>query len=160
MKEDFIFLSRQELPFLMNALKEMLEKKGISAGKCQFEVKALGELKEYPMGFVVDAALLNEDAASKTYLYDLCIEHGMKLIIIGEPEQVDEVLSAVAGRIVGASFKRPVNNQEVSDEIAALWEKMKLEGERKKILVVDDSPAFLRTMSDWLEEEYSVNICP
>ncbi|MCQ2979188.1 MAG: response regulator, partial [Clostridia bacterium] len=31
---------------------------------------------------------------------------------------------------------------------------------QRKILVVDDSPVFLRTISEWLELCYNVSICP
>ena len=32
--------------------------------------------------------------------------------------------------------------------------------DRKKILVVDDSPTFLRMIHKWLEVEYNVQVCP
>lgn len=33
-------------------------------------------------------------------------------------------------------------------------------GEKKKILVIDDSPTFLRLISEWLEQDYNVRVCP
>ena len=157
---DFIFLCEGELTFLMTSLKDMVKNKGLEVDKCDIGIKHIGSLETLPKGFVVDAEILNGNAESRTYIYDLCIEQGIKLVILGEADEVDRLMQTVSPKIVAAVFKRPVNNQEAADKIYSIWEKIQFDSRKRKILVVDDSPMFLRTVSEWLEKDYTVSICP
>jgi len=158
--KDYIFLSEGELHFLFTSLKTLLEDKGATTEKCDFSMEKLGALLDIPRMFIIEAKLLNKYPVERTFLYDYCIEKDSRLVIIGDSDDVNDILSAVSNKIVAASFKRPVNNQEILDKLLSILERMKYEDRKKKILVVDDSPMFLRTVHEWLEEEYAVSICP
>lgn len=157
---DYTILCDGELGFLMSSLKEMLERKNITVDRCDISMKNLGNMPRLPYIFIVDAELLIENNESRVYLYDLCIEQSRKLVIIGEGDNLDMALRITSPKIIATTFRRPINNQEVAEKLELIWENVQLEKMRKHVLVVDDSPMFLRTISEWLEDTYIVNICP
>ena len=156
----FMFLYSDKPTFLMTTLKESFEKEGITTGKCDIKMRDLGRLSTLPNIFIVDARLLLENAESRIYLCDTCIEKGRRLVIVGDGEEVDNVLKVVSAKIVLTSYKRPLNNREIVAELTERWQELKERGEHRRILVVDDSPMFLRTAAEWLEDDYNVSVCP
>ncbi len=156
----FMFLYSGNMTFLMFSLKETLEKKGLETDKCELSVKELSILRGFPYAFIVDAAALNQNSEARTYLFDLCIERTKKVVLVGDREEIDHVLKGVSQKIIAATFARPINNFEACERMVKLSENAKFDSQKKKILVVDDSAAFLRTISAWLENDYIVNICP
>lgn len=157
---DYMFLCEGELGFLMSSLRDMLTSKGISTDRCDINMKHLGNIKNIPYMFIVDAELLIENNESRVYLFDLCIEQSRKLVIIGDVDPLEKAMRITSPKIIATTFKRPINNQEVAEKLELIWENVQIEKMRKHILVVDDSPVFLRTISEWLEDSYIVNICP
>ena len=160
MNLDVMFLCNKELNFVMHTLMDSVEKEGLTVKKCDIDLKELGELTDLPEIFVVDAEALNSNNESRVYLCDLCIEKYKKMIVIGNKDEITTTLENTSKKIVSETFERPIDNEEVTKKIVKIYNDIQTRNGQRKILVVDDSPVFLRTISEWLELLYNVSICP
>ncbi|MCQ2749894.1 MAG: hypothetical protein MJ246_08165 [Clostridia bacterium] len=145
---DVMFLANKELNFVMHTLHDTVEKSGLTVKKCDIDLKELGEIPELPDIFVVDAEALNANSESRVYLCDLCIEKYKKMVVIGNKDELESTLENISRKIVSETFERPIDNAEVAAKIVKISEDIKARNGQRKILVVDDSPVFLRTISE------------
>ncbi|MCF0129551.1 MAG: response regulator [Pseudobutyrivibrio sp.] len=157
---DLLFLEEGNLSFLIGSLKKFLDDKGLRTDVCDIGLKNLKNLTEYPKLFVTDVELLLGNSESRMFLYDLCIEKNIKIVLIGDENSLKSLHDVTALNVIALTFVRPINNSEISDKIFGLIKGIDEKGSKDNILVVDDSPTFLRLISEWLEEDYNVNVCP
>ena len=155
-----LFLIESSISFVSRALKGFLEEKEILTDVLEIKKSISEHPKEMPPIVVVDANVLMEHSKERVFLYDFSIEHGAKFVIMGEQEEIDEVSAITAPSLIAKTLIRPINAKEAADAIDELLEKIKNNEIRKSIMVVDDSPTFLRTVLEWLENDYNVQICP
>ncbi len=157
---DCMFLMSNELCFALRSVKSMLEQDDIRTDRCDIAMRHLGELK-YPGSLVVvEAELLLENQSSRVFLFDLCIEKNAKLVLIGWEDDIASVADLTSSGLIAATIQRPINAKQVVEKVKDLLEEIRNMGLRKNILIVDDSPTFLRTASGWLDADYNVSICP
>lgn len=157
---DFLFLENEEQTFIIRSLRDNLTECGYETGKCDFSIKDLKNLVQMPKFFVVDAELLLLRPESRVFLYDRCIEYNRKIILIGYRDTLRSLYDVSVTNVIADSFERPMNNIDVVERLRVLLREFEAKGNRKNILVVDDSPTFLRLMSEWFEKDYNVNVCP
>lgn len=157
---DFIFLEDKNLPFLMASLKGMLDAKDYRTEKCDVDMSQLGSLMKFPKVFLVDAEVLNCNSNAKVYLTDLCLEKDIKMVLFGEPNEINQITRMTLANVVIATFPRPINNNDVLVKLGDLILAINSKNMQKKILVIDDSASFLRLIMGCLEGEYQVEVCP
>ncbi len=158
--KDFLFIYQEKMSFIMNSLKDIVTATGIMTAQSEISLTSLTVIEDIPPIILVEAEVLLKNQESKVYLCDLCIEKGRKLVLIGDMDDLKKLIDSISGKIIAKTFQRPINNQEAAKELVALSKELRAKSLRKNILVVDDSPVFLRTISEWLENDYNVNICP
>lgn len=157
---DCLFLYNEKMNFIMNALKDIVSETGIQVTQADISMDSLNFIKDFPSLILVEAEILLKNAESRVYLCDRCIEKGNKLVLIGDQDDLKKLLDCIVGKVIAKTFQRPINNKEAAKELQTILKELEAKGARKNVLVVDDSPVFLRTVSDWLEADYNVNICP
>lgn len=89
------------------------------------------------------------------FIKDKAIEDNIPIFVIGELGQIETLSSAISEQFIKKAFYPPIN---VKDVVASINTYM-LEDDsvtKKKILVVDDSGAVLRSVKSWLEGKYQV----
>lgn len=160
MEFDFLFIGDGELTFIMHSLKDNLANGGYKTGKCDISVQSLETISQMPKFFVVDAEVLLAHPESRVFLYDRCIELNRKVIVVGYSNALNNLYDVSVTNVIACGFERPVNNSEVAEKLKELIRDFNERGNKRNILVVDDSPTFLRLMSEWLETDYNVNVCP
>ncbi|MCR5451822.1 MAG: response regulator [Lachnospiraceae bacterium] len=157
---DVLFLIDKKPSFVTGAIKDFLEADSYVVEVANINIRELEGIKKLPQLIVSDAEILSNNAKARVYLYDRCIEQGTHFIFVGETEQMDVLMNVTTPTLVGRQFFRPINPREVAEEIKEMIEDVNHKNMRKRVMVVDDSPTFLRTASEWLEDEYNVSICP
>ncbi len=157
---DFLFIADGKLSFITLSLKESLTNHGLLTDVCDVDTKHLTVIDQMPKFFIVDAEILLAHTESRVYLYDKCIEFNRKIVLIGYSDAVSSLYDVSSTGVIAKSFERPVNNNDVVSKLMELVAEYDEKGNKKNILVVDDSPSFLRLMSEWLEKDYNVNVCP
>lgn len=157
---DVLFLMKGTLSFVMRSLIEKFEGEGIKTGKVEVELKSFESNMDLPKFFISDAETLLESAEARVFLYDLCIENNRKLILIGDNSSLKSIYDVTATNVIIESFARPVNYDEIVANTKKHISEFDAKGEKKNILVIDDSPTYLRLISEWLEKDYNINVCP
>lgn len=156
-----LFLYRNTMPFVNGAVKSFLEDEH-NIVTCEIEIKDCMEkgVEEIPPLVFSEAEILLENPKERAFIYDACIEQGAHLVILDEPEKISSLKEVTTPALIAETFVRPVDAKEITKKLKSLLEVIKNRGLRKLIMIVDDSPTFLRTASDWLEEDYNVCVCP
>lgn len=157
---DVLFLTRGEPSFVMRSLKEKFDKSGISTEQVESDLNSLDTITDMPKFFISDAEVLLANKEARIFLYDLCIENNRKLILIGDNSSLANLYDVTATNVIIESFVRPVNYEDIVEHTKKHISEFEAKGERKSVLVVDDSPTYLRLISEWLEKDYNVNVCP
>ncbi|MCF0131124.1 MAG: response regulator [Pseudobutyrivibrio sp.] len=157
---DLMFIGEGNLTFLIGSLKNILDGKGLNTAECNIDIKTLKALTELPKLFVADAEVLLGNPESRMYLYDQCIEQNKKMVLIGDESSLKSLHDVTALNVIAQCFVRPINNSEIADKIYGIVKGIDEKGNKDSIMVVDDSPTFLRLISEWLDEDYNVNVCP
>ncbi|MBQ9119399.1 MAG: response regulator [Lachnospiraceae bacterium] len=100
-----------------------------------------------------------EDVASKkkglVYLKDKAAELEMPILAIGDAHQLKELEVIIPRMLIKKEYLYPVGVKEILDGVEKCFQ-AELEKPKKKILVVDDSGAVLRSVKNWLEKKYQV----
>ncbi len=154
------FLFSGTLSFLGTAVKEFADQEEIPSEILSIEDGEVKKIDHLSPFVIVAADVLLTNPKSRVLLYDTCIEKGSRLVLVGEQEDMDELLKVTAPALIAEKFYRPVNAREIVNHLKQLIEDLEEQGHRKRIMVVDDSPTFLRTAMEWLSEEYNVSVCP
>lgn len=140
--------------FLSRAIAEQLEKYGYEVTLTELDMQKLFEVQES-----VEAVLLyvENEIQSYTqeilYLRDKVVEEDTPVFFIGE--DIRGLRGIIPEHIIKEFFERPVDVKVSAKKIDSY---LKIYGKhvKKKILVVDDSGAVLRSVKAWLEEKYQV----
>lgn len=157
---DVMFLIKGEPSFVMRSLKEKCEEAHIATERVEMDIMALDGMGEMPKFFIADAETLLANKEARIFLYDRCIEYNRKIILIGDDSSLTTLQDVTATNVVVESFLRPVNYDEIVEHTKDHISEFETKGEKKNLLVVDDSATYLRLISEWLEKDYNVNVCP
>ena len=151
-----ILLVAENKSFIVNSLVKKLE-------DCQHRVlhegsnpSEIGKIKEEINAILlyIDENLVQEMKLF-VYLKDKVIEENIPVLIVGDQEQIDAVEEVIPEQFVKKTFLRPINVKEAGEAIDT-YLRDEAGQQKKKILVVDDSGAMLRTVKGWLEDKYQV----
>lgn len=102
----------------------------------------------------VDPDLLYK-VQSINLLKDKAIEEDIKFFIIADMNEMEEIRKLIPAYLVQKEFQRPINVKDIGSELTE-YIKEHEKVEKKKVLVVDDSGAVLRSVKGWLEHKYQV----
>ena len=101
-----------------------------------------------------DSSIMERDDLV-VYAKDYASEKGIKIFLIGSPEELAMLLQKVTVNEVEEKFTRPIDVNEVAEYVAN-YISTHNSTEMKSILAVDDSSVFLREINSWFSEKYKV----
>lgn len=143
--------------FMTDALEKALEKEGLNSFSAEPEMQSIEKHRDetdiyllYGGDFVFDATEFF------VYLKDLCIEDEKPLCIVGYEKELVEIRDAVPEQYISREFKRPIDMKQLASVLVDLAKKDEERRKGKHILLVDDDPAFLKIMQDWLSMKYNI----
>ena len=92
------------------------------------------------------------------FLRDMCLDDEKPIFAIGTNNQYEELMNVMPDSIIRGFFQRPINTNDLILAIEE-WELKEQDSElKKKLLIVDDDPVFLRSDRSWLDDAYRVTI--
>ena len=141
--------------FIPSTIAEQVSANGYQVTIEELEIQKLFALD----GIIYEAILLYMESEihgytqALLYLKDKAVEVNTPIFYIGEDLAAFKQL--VPAHIIKDVFHRPINVKESAKKID---DYIKINGRhvKKKILVVDDSGAMLRSVKEWLEDKYQV----
>ena len=84
-------------------------------------------------------------------------EIDMQIFLLGQKEEVDNAQKILPPHLIAQVFIRPIDVKTVAVGIRTFVDRFGSE-ERKNILVVDDSGSYLRSVQEWLGNEYHITL--
>lgn len=157
-----IFIGEKE-SFITRVLIKKVREAG---GECDFIHWSVNEINKGINSDNSDTALLalfmeeGEQPAQDVlhFLNDVLEEKGLKMVLVGEKNDIDEVQKQIKEDLIFKVFPRPVDNMEFAKEVTDYMTKVASGELRKCILVVDDDPQYLTMVRDWLKDTYRVTM--
>ncbi|MDD6291132.1 MAG: response regulator [Lachnospiraceae bacterium] len=149
-----VLIVTEKSGFLSRAIAEQLKEYGYLVTLTELDVQKLSQL-----GNNFEAVLLymesdvNGYTQELVYLRDKAVEEDLPVFYIGE--DVVSLQEIMQEHILREVFERPI---DVKVSAKKIHDYIKSNGKhvKKKILVVDDSGAVLRSVKGWLEDKYQV----
>lgn len=144
--------------YLNITIEEQLKGLGyhvISVGTNINEINAVKEDITAVLMYVDEDMLKKQQAL--VFVRDKVIEEDIPVFVIGDINETAEIRTLVPKQLIKKEFQRPIDVKEV---VSTLDEFVQTNGNhiKKKILVVDDSGAMLRSVKGWLEDYYQVSL--
>ena len=91
------------------------------------------------------------------YLLELCRDKRKVLSLVGDSTIIGEVRKLAESDRIYAYYQRPININQLVQDMSSLADSH-IEYQRKKlVLVVDDDNDFLQVMHNWLKSDYQVD---
>ncbi|MDR1706080.1 MAG: response regulator [Clostridiales bacterium] len=98
---------------------------------------------------------LVRESLSLNFLKDRAIAEDVPIFVIGELDELKSIKNVIPKEHIHKEFLRPVSINDLAETVHTSIRQFS-QDIRKKILVVDDSGAALRSAKEWLEGKYSV----
>lgn len=158
MDNSLLLISRGST-FMVNALSNGLKDAGISVIGIEPKISELEKYKEstnvilFYMGSYIE-----EISDVLVYLKDLCDEKDKILCTIGDPAEYNDFIKVVPENYIKEHYERPLNIKQVVEKMQIISSMNDSLSNRKKILLVDDDPTYLKLVKSWLDDSYRVVI--
>ena len=147
-----LFVSEKK-SFTVTSLTKLLEEQGNVVIHTSCDPSEVETVIDKARVILINAEEQNLEGL--VYVKDSVIENNKPILVFGDTNQVGDVEDVIPTHFIKKKFLRPFNVKEVADEISK-YVKDDASSLMKKILVVDDSGAALRSIKGWLEEHYQV----
>ena len=142
--------------YLLRSVREGLSERGVNTVYSNGDIEAFKDnATDFQLFIIFSDEELGANMTFLVYLKDLAIEKDVPIFVIGYAEENDAVCKIVPEFLIAKKFLRPINANEVEREIVQFVDQNPSLN-RKKILVVDDSAADLRSMKNLLDDKYQV----
>ncbi|WP_408071116.1 PleD family two-component system response regulator [Butyrivibrio sp. JL13D10] len=142
--------------FMVKGLIMKLKDVGIEASFSSDKVEDLQKNQESARVFIY---YLDEIIPkSLIYLKDLCLETHRQVIFISNPLEYEEALTYLPESHVHSFFERPLQMDIFIETMDKFFMDEMLETNKKSILIVDDDVTYMRTIRDWLKDDYKVSM--
>ena len=142
--------------YLNITLENQLTELGYGVITVGTEVDEVDEVKDKIFAIVIyaDSELLKKKQAL-VFLRDKAVDKDIPFFVIGDLNELAEIREVIPNHLIQKEFHRPINVKDVGNELDEYVRNYGSEY-KKKILVVDDSGAMLRSVKGWLEHKYKV----
>lgn len=143
--------------FMVNATVKALEKASYEVLTVMPDVDEIYKLKQTPDIWILYVEDLDEELVKVlTYCKDTVGGRGAFFYLIGNPEDIKEIMKHVPDSLVKKVFERPVNNQDLIKELNHVVDRDELGEITRSILIVDDDPTMVRMIKNLLSEKYRI----
>lgn len=159
-KINLLVISESEYSFIAARVIQMIKaRKKIGVLYAPLKIEEIDKQgKEAQMLLLCCHNEIGQNQEEMIFLKDRIEETECMFAAVGYQEELDSVFKVLDESKVTACFKRPLNLNNMVDDIERLMEK-EAKGERKKhILIVDDNGMSLRTTKSWLSSKYKVSM--
>lgn len=154
-----VLLIRKEETFLVNTIKNNLDKNGFLFVESALSVRELSEKKEIAelMLMYVDDTI-DEARDVLVYVKDLLLEEGKELVLLGDRNEVLSVEKVIPKELIAGVFERPFDMRAIMDRVGDFLIQQQIQQNKKMILIVDDDPTYLKLIKEWLKDNYRVSM--
>lgn len=149
-----LLVTNKERGFVANTLTQALQNADIEVRSVSISDGNLHTYIECAFGVLVANSF--ENAVIMNAIKQKCYDTNKKVILYGDPGELEAMKRIFVKSIIYEEFTRPVEMEAVVASVRKLKIKADNQDVMKKILVVDDNGVFLRTVTGWLSGKYIV----
>lgn len=150
---DNVLLLAETRSFTVTSLIKLIEEHRYKIIMSSYDVDEIQQKDKDARAIIIYAEDANVEGL--VYIKDKVIENVKPIILIGDKNQINDVKDIIPNQFLKKIYTRPFNVKEVADDIVKFLDKDESHL-KKKILVVDDSGAVLRSIKGLLENKYQV----
>ncbi|MBQ6128519.1 MAG: response regulator [Lachnospiraceae bacterium] len=145
--------------FIIKGLETKLEGIGVASSFSQPVMKDIREKCE-GTGLII---LFTDDAIGDiantlVFIKDYCSEHNEQVIVIGAKTEYDVLKGYIPSSLIYQFFERPLDMEQLLNEIEKYMEEESQYARLKSILIVDDDVSYMSIISEWLKGSYRVSM--
>lgn len=159
-KQGLVVIVNGSESFLANGLMTKMNAAGINTVLAGKKVKDIEDYRYKANLFILfmDDAI-NEYINTIAYLKEVASDSDRKLLLIGEQTQYDYVTKIIDPVLITEWYKRPLEMESFLKSIKGyLTEDNEKDENQKSILIVDDDITYMRTVYEWLKDDYHVDM--
>ena len=151
---DKILIIAENNSFLVRNIAKQLEELRYEVAITEMNIQAISEYKDN-----VEAMFLNTESDTEVhtkemiFIRDKAVEENIPIFYLGE--DAENLQKIIPEYVLKSIFKRPID-VKVTAKIVDKYIKEYGKQVKKKVLVVDDSGAMLRSVKSWLGDKYNV----
>ncbi len=157
-RNSLLFCGEKET-FITRVLMNKVQEKGT---ECVFIPNTINSINSHiGEAFLVAVILADEETLPEDlihFLSEKLEENDLKLVVIGEKDDVENVCSHMSRELIYKTYVRPVDNEAFATDMQAYAEKAAAGEFKKSILIVDDDPNYLKLVREWLKDVYKVSM--
>lgn len=144
--------------YLVLGLKEALKSNGINIIDLDSKQEGIRNISDEIHAVIIyaDASVIGRNDLL-VYVKDFASEKGVNIFLIGNPEELATLIGTIGARDIADKFTRPIDVNVVVDKVTKHLSSV-TSTEKKTILAVDDSGAFLQEINAWFSERYKVTL--
>lgn len=145
--------------FLAKSLCKKLCDIGLRAEFFHTEIREMKEIREDTELFIL---FLNENIdrlrEAMVFLKDKANDRDRKIMMIGDQDEYEAVLKIIPETAVLDLLKRPLDMDELLRRAVKYIEENTGENRKRTVLIVDDDITYMRTVYEWLKNDYVVGM--
>lgn len=145
--------------FLAKSLCKKLCDIGLRAEFFHTEIREMKEIREDTELFIL---FLNENIdrlrEAMVFLKDKANDRDRKIMMIGDQDEYEAVLKIIPETAVLDLLKRPLDMDELLRRSVKYIEENTGENRKRTVLIVDDDITYMRTVYEWLKNDYVVGM--
>jgi len=159
MEEKKLMIIGAKESFIIRVLLKKVDDAGI---KVVFVSPDIDKIKEYwDESFLITYYMEKDDKISdelKTYLTDKLEDDDKKIILIGEPIDLETAAEQIPSDLIYHKMTRPLEYDDFIGYVNTYNKKAASGDLKKSILIVDDDPNYMSLVREWLKDNYKVSM--
>lgn len=153
-----ILLLANNASYLVTSMKEALVDDGMNIFSIDSKQDGIRNITETIHAILIyaDASVIERNDLI-VYVNDFANEKGIKVFMIGTPDELAALSTGIHSSLIEQKYTRPVDSNEIVKNIYDyVTEVAQRKLTRKSILAVDDSVVYLKQINAWFSEKYQV----
>lgn len=159
MGQDKILILGSKESFIIRVLLKKLADAGIDA---EFTTLSVEKINDYWEDISLVTFYMEQDERLddeiRTFLVDKMEDDDKQIILIGEPNDTDDVAKGIPSELIFEILPRPLDYSNYINVVNTYTKKAATGELKKSILVVDDDPNYMNLVREWLKDTYKVSM--
>lgn len=153
-----ILLLANTSSYLVSSIMEVLRESGLNIVILDSKQSGIRKIDEKVQAVVIyaDSSVIERNDLI-VFVKDYASEYGVKVFMIGVPDELATLSQIIPASDIQEKFTRPIDAGEVVKTIDEYVDK-RSHIETKSILAVDDSGVYLREINTWFSDKYNVTL--
>lgn len=148
--------------FMYNAIANGLEHEGfrtVRVPMVEDEIRREGVLQPFWILYLDEENVGKEYRDQYAFVKENVLMNNPRFLIIGHDDELQDVYQFIPQDIITKTYPRPINVQQLVSDMNRIIADEEGETVKKRILIVDDTPASLHSLQKSLLQKYDVYMC-